>query len=192
MLINQELALERLESYPVMAPRYYYPLSQHSVTASGALSNGTLRIAPWAVTREISFDRIGAEISVVGEAGSKLRLGIYEDNGSCFPGKLVLDAGQINGDSATVQELVCSQTLPVGLFWIGAVVQSAPATTPTVRCVNAWSPPVPIAMSVVPPTAGATAVGFATSGVPGALPDTFPVGTAFATGSAPRLFVRNQ
>jgi hypothetical protein len=179
-------------TWPGVAPaagQYIFTSSPATSSTNAALGNGTLRLAPWVVTRAMAIDRIGAEITTVGEAGSKLRLGIYTDNGSCFPGALLLDAGQIAGDSATVQDLTVSLTLPTGLYWIGGVVQSAATTQPTVRVVSNWTPPVPISGGTSAPAATAAYVANTQTSVSGALPATFTA-TAVAGAAAVRVHVR--
>lgn len=164
-------------------------MSPHSTSTSGTLTNNTLRLAPWYVPVACAIDRLGGDIATVGEAGSKVRLGIYGDNGTAYPGALVLDGGQIAGDSATVQELTVSLTLSPGLYWIGGVVQSATTTQPTVRINNNWYGPVMLALTTSAPAASATATGYAQSSVSGALPANFTTSVT-ASGSAPRCHVR--
>lgn len=170
--------------------RYYFPASQISTATSNTLANGTLRLTPWFVERAVTIDRIGGEITVIGDVGSKLRLGIYADDGGGYPGALLLDAGQIAGDSATVQELTVSQTLQPGLYWIGAAVQAVTTTQPTVRTiVSSWLPPALLIFGTSAPAAAATSVGHSMGGVTGALPANFTT-TANTIGSVPRLFFR--
>lgn len=171
------------------ATRYLHPISQNDQSTSATLTSGTLRLAPWVVPFPMTIDRLGAKITSAGEAGSKLRLGIYSDTGHTYPGALLLDAGQIAGDSATVQELTVSQVLAAGLYWIGGAVQSVVTSQPTVEITNDWTPPVPLLLATTAPTAAATSVGYAQTSVTGALPANFTA-TVTATGSAPRCHVR--
>lgn len=173
----------------VMAGRYFRPISGTSNSTSVTLANGTLRLAPWWLPRGLTIDRIGAEVTVIGDVGSKLRLGIYRDNGFAYPGALLLDAGQIAGDSATVQDLTVSQALLPGLYWIGGVVQSVVTTQPTVRVTNAWPPAVVMPGVNTLPTAGYNIHGYSQTGVTAALPGNFSTSLA-TTGSAPILHMR--
>jgi hypothetical protein len=116
--------------------QYYCCNSAAATSTSAALGNGSLRLSRWDVTAAITITRLWAEVTTVGEAGSKFRIGIWNDDGTGKPGNLLLDAGQIAGDSATVQELTVSRTLAAGTYWVGGAVQSAPSTQPTMRCVN--------------------------------------------------------
>lgn len=175
---------------PMRAGSYYYASSPGSVGTNAALGVGTLRASPSIIHRTTTLDRIGADITVVGEAGSKLRLGIYADDGAGQPGALVLDGGQIAGDSATVQALTISITLSPGVYWWAAVVQTVTTTQPTVRTSNGWTPPIPIFSSTALPGAGGLIAGVSGTGVTGALPVTFPTTGFAATATVPRLFFR--
>jgi hypothetical protein len=171
------------------AGRYFQTTSPATTGTSATAGVGTLRLSPWVVTQALSIDRIGAEVTVVGDAGSKVRLGIYADNGNLYPGTLVLDAGQIAGDSATVQELTVSQVLAAGVYWIGGAVQSVTTTQPTLRVNATWTPPVPTAGSTTTPASNAAFTGYSQSSVTGALPSTFSTSLS-ATGTVVRVFVR--
>jgi hypothetical protein len=187
--VKEEINNLRAVSPAVRSGFYYYPAGQNSITTLATLGVGTLRIAPAVIPRAITIDRLGAEITAVGEAGSKLRIGIYADDGTGKPGSLLLDAGQINGDSATVQEITVNQTLNPGIYWFGAVVQAVTTTQPTVRIIANWTPPILMGISTSLPGAGATVLGLSMSGVTGALPGTFST-TPGSSASIPRLFYR--
>lgn len=175
---------------PMPATGYYLLTTSPAATnTSNTFGNGTLRVLPWVVTKPITITKIGAEVSVIGDVGSKLRLGIYADNGNSYPGALVLDAGQIAGDSATPQELATSTTLQSGVYWIGGAVQSVTTTQPTIRSNSNWVPEVNTAISSNLPTANVILIGYSMSGVTGALPANFNT-TLSAVGIAPRVFVK--
>lgn len=170
--------------------QYTVPCGANTASTSSTLVAGTLRLAPWLVHRAITIDRIGAEITTIGDVGSLLRLGIYADNGNAHPGSLVLDAGTIAGDSATGQTLTISQALQPGLYWIGGVIQAATTTQPTVRVVGgSWVPPIPLPMGSSAPSAGTAYIGHSMTGVTGALPATFDT-TVTGQITLPRVWVR--
>lgn len=157
---------------------YFFPASPNTTASTAAHGNGSLKLVPWILSRTARFTQIGAEVTIVGEAGSKVRLGIYADTGNSYPGALVVDAGQIAGDSATVQELAIDVTLAAGVYWVGGVVQSAPTTQPTVRtCSTSWSPPVALPSSTSAPAGNSTGIGVSLSAVTAALPATFTAGS---------------
>jgi hypothetical protein len=175
---------------PLASGTYYYPISPLAVGTSSTLGVGFLHVTPWIVGQPTSIARLCAEVSGAGEAGSKVRLGLYADAGTNYPGALVVDGGTINGDSATVQEVTVAVTLAPGQYWLAAAVQVVVTTQPTVRTASGWLPPVPISAGTsLPAAAGTAGIGYSLSGVTGALPSTYTAGgTAGAT--KPRVFVR--
>jgi hypothetical protein len=170
---------------PVPSGNYVCPVGLASTSTSAALGNGTLRVAMWYLPHAVTLTKITAEVATIGDVGSKVRLGIYKDAGDFTPGALVVDAGQILGDSATHQELTISATLAAGIYWIGGAVQSAAGTQPTLRTVALANAPVGVTAL---PSANQSAAGLAKTGVTGALPD--PFGTPTVSGSMPRIFVK--
>lgn len=174
---------------PLLTPNsYYFTSSSNSTATTNTLATGELRMTPFIITRTVTLVRIGAEISTVGEAGSKLRLGVYADGDYGHPSALVLDAGTINGDSATVQEITINLTLTKGIYWFGGVVQNLVTTQPTVRTVSAsWTPPIALWAGNTMPASNLTVIGARMSGVTGALPSQF---TGVSTFAAPRIFIK--
>ena len=172
---------------------YFLTANSGVSNASNTLGNGTLRLLPMIIESALRVDRIGGEVlATVGEAGSVVRLGIYADNGACYPSALMLDAGPMDGTSATVQEFVCDVFFSPGLYWIGGVVQAAPTTQPNVRIATGWHPPLPTAVTgvaSVPQGANTLLAGFGQVGVTGALPATLST-THSGIGNAPRVFLR--
>jgi hypothetical protein len=88
----------------------YYLVTGQRDTGSGLNNSGQLRLSPWVLSNPVTISRIGAEVTLSGDAGSKVRIGVYADDGNGYPGSLLLDAGTINGDSVTVQQI----TVPFG------------------------------------------------------------------------------
>lgn len=166
-LTNLTFVSAEITSTPIVSGNYMFAGGTGTTGTSATLGNGTARAHAWYLPHPVTLTRIGAEVTVVGESGSKVRLGIYADTGEWAPGSLVLDAGQINGDSATVQELTISQALNPGVYWLVAVVQSAPTTQPTMRTVTPVA--APIIQGTSAPSAGQGAIGYAKTGVTGAL-----------------------
>lgn len=167
------------------AGRYYF--TPAGTTTTGAPANNSLRLVPFYVPQAIALTKIGAEVTTAGEAGSKFRIGIYADDGTGRPGSLALDAGQIAGDSVSVQELTVSVTIGPGWYWFGGAVQSAPTTPPTLRVSTLSMPNIDFGATT--PGANMAAVGVAHSGVvSGALPSVFTFATTL--GNSPRIFVK--
>lgn len=176
---------------------YVFPTSVATSGTTASLTNGTLRVSPVFIPQTLQITRMGAEVTVIGDVGSKLRIGVYADNGAGYPGALVLDAGQIAGDSATVQEITLGSTLTLnrGWYWLGGVVQSVTTTQPTVRTVGSTVPPVGTGFLLYGttsiPGAGSAQVGYAQSGISNGsgLPANFS-STVSNSGFAPRLFFK--
>lgn len=156
-------------------------------SASSAMGNGTLRASPIKFDRAVRLDRIGAEVTTIGEAGSLIRLGIYRDNGNFYPGNLILDAGTILGDSAAIQAITIDQALAPGVYWLCAAVQSAPTTQPTVRIASTMIVPGPGALASS--LSANTTMGVSQAGVSGALPAAF-TSTITVSGTIPRILWR--
>lgn len=162
-------------------------------TTNGALGNQNLRLSPMLVPNLLTISQLGAEITVAGEAGSVLRLGVYTNTrnaGRPYPGSLLAEgATQVDGTSATVQEVVLTGnlTLQPGLYWCGGVVQAAPTTQPTVRIISLAG--ILGLVSTGAPSAAGQLLGYSQSAVSGALPATF-TSTLSSIGASPRLHFR--
>lgn len=175
---------------PLASGSYYFPAGQQVIGTSATLGVGTLHVIPWVVGRPLRISHLCQSIPTIGDAGSKVRLGVYADNGGCYPGALLVDAGTINGDSATVQELPADLSLSSGVYWLGAAVQVVTTTQPTLHTItNAWTPPVPIFAGTTLPSATFVATGYGQTGVTGALPATFTSTVTQGT-TKPRVFVK--
>lgn len=116
----------------------------------GAAANA-LRVLPFIPPMDITADRICCNCTTL-FSGGKIRLGIFADNGSLYPGALLVDSGDITCDAAGFKDVTISQVLVGGtLYWIGYVVNGvttlafskiAAGTTPSIMGVTAANPPV--------------------------------------------------
>jgi hypothetical protein len=121
--------------------------------------------------------RIGIEITIAGTAGTVIRLGIRQDNGTGQPGTLLLDAGTVVGDAtSTGIELTISQVIArPGLYWVTATAQSTGATLPTIRATSGALAPAAVGSLTLALSAAAPA-GYTTAAtVTGALPGSYTV-----------------
>lgn len=172
----------------LVSGNYYSTASQGSAT-TGVWTSGQLRLAPFWLPNAVSLSKIGAEVTSAGDAGSVVRLGIYGDNGNGYPGKLILDAGTIAGDSNTVQEITISQALTPGLYWIGTASQVITVTAPTLRAINT-GPAYPwMTLGTSTPSSNTSIVGYTQSSVSGALPAVFQTTPSVVSG-ATRVFIK--
>jgi hypothetical protein len=163
-----------LAGTPPMVSGRYYRCPACTLTTSATTTNGIMRLVPKWIPNTITVAKICAEVTTIGEAGSKVRLGIYADDGTGRPGSLVVDAGQIAGDSATVQEITDGVTQLTGgrWYWFAVAAQSCPTTPPTLRVINVPMESMPIDQGTSPLTGGYSAYGWTQTGVTGALPGT--------------------
>lgn len=170
---------------PLIAGRYYFTPNATSTGASATLGNGTLRLTPWFVPNAIALTKIGAEVTSA-SASTLFRLGIYADDGTGRPGLLIVDAGTIDGGSATVQEKDISVTIGPGWYWFGGAVQNAAGTQPTMRVAASIASPIDVGTTA--PGASATSMGFSMSAGQSGLPSSFT--QSGGAGSVPRIFIK--
>lgn len=116
----------------IFASGHYYETVATSSLGANALTNQQLRLHPVTFYRRTAITKLTAEVTLAGESGSKYRLGIYNDSNG-LPGTVFCDGGQIDGTSATVQEVTVAVTCLPGTYWFGGAVQSASTTPPTMR-----------------------------------------------------------
>jgi hypothetical protein len=176
-----------VQGNPVPAGQYIFAGGGQSPSTSAALGTGNLRVFPWFLPHAATLTQIGAEITAIGDAGSKFRLGIYADTGAFAPGALILDAGTIAGDSATVQQIAISQAAGPAILWVGGAVQVVTTTQPTVRTFGPG--PYSLVYPAIPGVNQAVAGWIHNGTVSGALPGTF-LTTGGNAGAVPRIFVK--
>ena len=121
-------ALANAAAYGSILPSGYYIRTPGATVTTGSTSTGFLRTCPVFINRAVTVTRIGAEVTGAGTAGAVVRLGIYSSTAAGLPGTLLLDAGTIDGTSATYQEITISQALTPGLYWLTACTQVASST----------------------------------------------------------------
>lgn len=176
---------------PATSGAYQFLPNATNVSTSATLGVGTLRVVPFYVARSTTFDRIGAEVSSAGEAGSKFRICVYSTGTDGRPDALVNDAGQIDGTSATVQTITSTTTLSApGWYWAGGVVQSVVTTQPTMRTSAQGAYGVMPVNYLSAPTSSQAASGYLMTGVTGACPATFVASDVH--NSCARVFARVQ
>lgn len=149
---------------------------------------GVLACSPIMIGNSGVLDRIGINVTVLGEAGSVVRLGIYKDNGLGQPDYLILDAGTVPGDGSTgIKEITISQWVLPGRYWLAAVAQLCPTTGPTVRA-STGSPLVFLPDTAANADNPGARNGFQQSSITGALPARW--GTANTASATLRPIVR--
>lgn len=97
-----------------------------SSLGTAALPVNSLRASPFIVGRELTLDRIQAEVTTPGTS-AKLRLGVYADNNG-YPGALLVDSGELDAGSTGVKTATINLTIQPGLYWLACLGGTASAT----------------------------------------------------------------
>lgn len=158
--------------------RYYGSFFTGGAQATQSIAAaGSLRAFPFFVPRTAKFDRIAIRVTTAGTGTTpKSRLGIYEDSGSIYPGKLVLDAGEVSVNTNGIKELVIDLALKSGkLYWLAQLGQDTTSlavgaipTTDTLATILGWDS----SLSGTPP------LGYAVNQAYGAFPTNYPAGAS--------------
>lgn len=117
-----------------------------------------------------------------GVASSNVRLGLYANNDG-VPGSLILDAGEVStSSSSSTPEIVISQALPAGYYWVAGVFSD----TPSIRTLSVSRG----SLMGISSLGGAGVTQFYASYTYGVLPDPFPVVTDDVASNPPVLAVK--
>jgi Pectate lyase superfamily protein len=195
----------QLSDTPAPAPQTTFKTASYftgniSVTTSAILGNGTLRLAPLWLSVPVGITAVGIDFSVAGDAASLFRMAIYADDGTNYPGALLLDCGSVStgtGNAGTVatggtpgvymNTLGSTLSLPAGMYWVGGVLQGVTVTQPTLRVAQFMNFS---AGNTAVPVAAAVSAGYSNTGITSALPSTFVAFGTNAGGIAPRIIMR--
>jgi len=145
-----------------------------------------LTAQPFYVPRRHAYDRIAINVTGV-EAGKSVRVGIYDhDLANIVPGVLRLDAGVVSAGTSGKKELVMSQTLSAGWYWLACLSDATGVARLVASGVVGGDPG--LGYDDVDNTSFHR---FVTRSVAfGALPDPFGTVGGYATGSVPRIWLR--
>ena len=150
---NRGMAALLKPTVKVALTRYVVPgwTSQSSGTKLYAAGEG--RYQPIYVATRTTYLGIAVDVTTAGAAGTLARLGIYQwDNG--LPGARVLDAGTVSTATTGVKEIVISQALDPGFYFLYCVVDGAP----TLRAYLAVVAVAPVSGTSATATLGLAAV----------------------------------
>lgn len=91
----------------------------------------TLYAYPFHVPNQVTIGNIGLSV-ITGQSGGAARVGIYADNGSGYPGTLVLDSGALVATATAVVTAGAQATiLYPGRYWFASIF-TATSTFPSV------------------------------------------------------------
>jgi len=111
----------------------YQLTSLANCTALGTLAITASRLyaIPFLVCNTHTYVKIGIYVGTL--SAGLVRLGIYSNlDNDVYPGALLVDAGVVDVGSTGLKEIVISQQLSPGLYWLALVGNS----TPTLRAVT--------------------------------------------------------
>lgn len=165
---------------------FYPPSCPGPSVAAGILGLNNLVVVPFEVGQATTFDRISVGVTVVGGAGSVIRLAIYNSTAGLVPNALLDGSGAIVTDVGTGEKsFIINRQLTPGVYWLGIVAQVA---SPTIRQLqSSWSEYMASATS----DQGQSVVGYFQGGVSGALPAIFNfVSTNIHPGACPLVMLR--
>lgn len=151
-------------------------------------SVNSLRAFPFYVPKAMAFDRIAIRVTTAGGAGAVARIGIYADNGGCYPGAKILDAGEMSmeGSAPFIREATISVTLKPGLYWLCVITGGATGT-------QVQAIPLASAVGILGIDAtltGTSLLGFAATQTYGALPAAYPAGAIDWSLNVPLIALR--
>jgi hypothetical protein len=117
---------------------YIYPTSGAYFAPTASKASGTYNTATTTnamivlLGKAVTLTELAVKVTSAGDAGSTIRLGIYNDNGSHYPGTLLVDLGTVTGGSTGVQTISSlTQALSAGAYWFTATIQNVTTTAPT-------------------------------------------------------------
>jgi len=191
--------------YPAPLFGTYKPASfiqgTSGVGTSATLGNNTLRICAMPIQRQVTAIGMFGEFTVAGDGPSLIVMTLYADDGTGFPGALLVNGGSIStgaGNAGTIPTggtpgvysgAITPLVLNPALYWIGGVIQGVTVTQPTMRA--AFWENFNGAINVLP-TAGQSIIGYSVTAA-GAPPNPFPAfGTAGTVGTFPRIGLQLQ
>ena len=108
--------------------KYYTHAGQYGSNAMTIVASRIAAVPFKVYERPISIDRIA--IYLTAATAGLARLGVYEDDGSIYPGNLVLDAGEIDISTTGAKALTISQQLSYDtLYWFVLLANASASAT---------------------------------------------------------------
>ena len=164
----------------------YRGTAKYVAAAFGTFSNtartqGDLWAAPFFITLNQTLDRLALE-TAAGAAGS-VRVGLYSDSGSIYPGSLLIEGAAVLDTSGTAggKETTVSQAVSAGtLYWLVGRLDTV--STATFRTTSGARNPFIGYSTITEAIGNGAAGGYLITGqsTAGALPASFPAGATAA------------
>ncbi len=132
------------------------------------------------------IDEIAIEVSTINVGGAgNVRLGIYDDDGSIYPGKLIKDAGTAITGLLGPHKITVNKSTPRGLKWLVAVFDVAVElrTTALLQSAGSWA-----MLGASASNLNTLLIGYQAAFTYAALPEIYPVGGT-KQGSLPVIYL---
>ena len=150
--------------------------------STAATSANNLDVLPFYVPDSQAFDRIAINVTTL--AAGNARLGIYADTGDVYPGGLLVDAGEVDTETAGIKWCAINVTLAPGLYWLARIQNATPTLRSLFHCAM---------LSIGSADLGASVVtGYRLARAYGVLPSPFPAGAVDITSGRPAVFLRRS
>jgi len=162
-----------------------------ATTTTQGVSANTLYAWPFIVSERLTITDIQASVGT-GVSATSFRIGIYADDGTCYPGSLLYGTSSLSSaTSSTIrtETLTSSITIDPGLYWLSIISDG----TPVFKAWNTGS--IPLILGWDASMTGTQPIrGFQVSHSFGALPSTFDAGASYTSSSvdAHMILVRAQ
>jgi hypothetical protein len=125
---DEAAALSALGASPALPPmvngRYYTMPGTIQGTSTVNITANRLYAMPMYIPSAVTVTRIGVKVETGATGGA--RLGIYRGNVALTVAPLVLDAGTVDTSTTGDKEIVISQLLEAGWYWLVMVGDGAP------------------------------------------------------------------
>lgn len=150
-------------------------------SATDSLAEAECRYIPVFIPKDCTVDRIGIEVTTAGIGGAPVaRLGIYADDGDGKPGARLVDAGTVSTTTTGGKEIIISQALTKGLYWLAVAAQGGATTFAAFRVTGATGAGMQTTHPTLTSATLTGAGGYTQSGISGALPATATPGNNHA------------
>lgn len=156
---------------------------------TNALTLNTMYVYPVEIPAMI-LQSVAMEVSTVGTAGAVLRAGFYgrAPNGLPNLGNLLADIGTQDATTTGSKTWPTTLTWPGGILWYAVCAQGAGCTIRILT--NGHNIPIPFATTSETPGANGPRMGFAVTGITGALPTSGTL--AVNNNPPPKIFIRRS
>ncbi len=103
----------------------YFRVFPPSASSNASCIANELDANPFVVARPLTIDRLAIEVYSA-DTGKSVRLGVYADSGSVYPGALLVDGGAVSVGTTGIKTVTISLALTRGLYWLAIISEGVP------------------------------------------------------------------